>query len=224
MVNKSQSLSDLLDDQCSADELEQLLVDSETNDQWFRYQAVSAILKNEYSANASTDFCQSISQKIAGEPAIISAPAMKSKHNNAEIHQFPTEIKRFGGGFAIAATVAFATFFSVQTMQVAELDVDLDDGSVASVTTSSNNEVSAASTLSSNNATDYNEQAEAEIFKNLYFQDSRRKKKGGIAQVSGEYVKTIRFSAEQWQVILQRSLDEKAKQDAAKEVEDSSGN
>ncbi len=222
MVNKTQSLSDLLDDQCSADDLGQLLNDSETNERWFRYQTVSAILKDQHAASASSEFFQSVSAKIDAEPSIIAAPSQQTQQTTAEIHPFIAEIKRLSSGFAIAATVAFATFFSVQTMQVADTEGVLSDSAVAAIAGQDEinvNEKSAGGMATT--SSDYDEQAEAEIFDNLYFQKSPRRNKVGIAQVSGEYVQTIRFSAEQWQAILERSLRQKALQEAAKKNEQS---
>jgi negative regulator of sigma E activity len=217
MVNKTQSLSDLLDDQCSADDLGPLLDDSETNERWFRYQTVSAILKEQHSASASSEFFQSVSAKIDAEPSIIAAPSQQTQQTTAEIHPFVAEVKRLSSGFAIAATVAFATFFSVQTMQVADTEAVLNDSAIAANAGQSEISVNQQSTAGmATTSSDYNEQAEAEIFDNLYFQKSPRRNKVGIAQVSGEYVQTIRFSAEQWQVILERSLRQQAELEAAK--------
>jgi len=107
----------LLDEQCSEAELDNLLAENDISESWYRYHTVSALLKGEHSANADFDFCSQVSDKIANEPAIIAAPKRAAKV--IHIAERP-EVRRIGGGFAIAASVAIATFFSFQTLQVAD--------------------------------------------------------------------------------------------------------
>lgn len=109
LQDRASQLSDLLDDCGQSAELDKLLADSEQMESWYRYNLVRSVLKNENSAYSSFQFTQAVSAKIAGEPAILSRPA-SSKSNN------PPILRRFAGGFAIAASVAFAMVFSVQMM------------------------------------------------------------------------------------------------------------
>ncbi len=212
MSNTNKSLSDLLDDQCTSVDLDNLLKDSDAKHSWHRYNAVSAILKGEYSADASVDFCQEISAKIADEPAILAAP----KPVQTEIRPMNAEIKRFGGGFAIAASMAFATFFSFQTLQVSNTISPTDDIS-SQIAQSAGSDINTNSAITIEKSA---EQLELEEFNDLYMSLARVSELDSIApypttNVSGAYVKTHRISAEQWQQILQAAAARKAKIEAA---------
>lgn len=101
-----QYLSDLLDDCADPGAVEQVLSNEQDCEAWYRYNLVSSVLKNEQSAFTDYEFTQSIAAQIAEEPAIIARPKKASASQ-----QF---WKRTGGGFAVAASVAFAMVFSVQ--------------------------------------------------------------------------------------------------------------
>lgn len=214
MVNENKSLSDLLDDQCSSVDLDSLLSDPKTTDRLYRYQTVSAILKNEYSAYASVDFCRSISAQIVDEPAILAAPAsdnVKKSATSSVTVAKSTEIRRIGGGFAIAASVAMATFFSVQTLQVSQLSsVEQQTAAVEPVVSDN---------LVTTHEVDSLEQTELEAFNGLFLEEARRSEFGSFAPVGGEYVRTIRFSAEQWQQMLQDAVRQQAEKKAAEKAE-----
>ena len=104
-------LSDLMDDYISDEAIEALLSDDEQAETWFRYQTVSAVLKNEHSAFADYAFTQSISAKIAEESAF---PQESSSHSNVIQLESRLSWRRFTGGLAVAASVAFAMVFSIQ--------------------------------------------------------------------------------------------------------------
>ena len=123
-LGKSQYLSDLLDDQVSDKAVEHLLSDSDESSReqaetWYRFNLVSAVLNKSHSAHASFDFTQSISAKIADE-VVYSLPVS----NVVPIRS--TWRKNFGG-FAMAASVAFAMVFSVQMMNN-QSEENLNDG------------------------------------------------------------------------------------------------
>lgn len=228
MSKTSEFLSDLVDDKCSSDDLDSLLNDSKTIDRWHRYSAVSEILKGEYSANATTDFCMQISSKIADEPAILAAPR-PTTNSEYETKTARAEVKRLTGGFAIAASFAFATFFSVQTMQVSD-DSNFSNDATADVEQISTNSDSSNNVSSNNFASvparqslpvdteDSSEQIELEFFNEVFMSRARESEKDSIApfarRVGAEYVKTLRFSAEKWQELLQKN--QKNKPDSAK--------
>ncbi len=220
MSKTNNSLSDLLDEQCSSIDLDSLLKDSETSDSWHRYSAVSVILKSEYSANASTDFCKEISAKIADEPAILAAPRPHvAKSSPATAGPVTADITRIGSGFAIAASVAFATFFSVQTLQVSSELSPLNENSAKVVSSPTSESIAATqATMPSNK--DSLEQLELESFNEALMLPARQSEIDSIApfatSVGGEYVKTIRISAEQWQGVLQRAALRQSKLEAAK--------
>lgn len=211
MSKRNEFLSDLIDDQCSSSDFDSLLNDKNAIECWYRYSTVNAILKDEYSANASVDFCKEISKKIADEPSIIAAP--RSTHT--VIRSASAEIKRFTGGLAIAASFAFATFFSVQTMQVSDDTIPVN-GSTAEVELPTAGDLAATQSKQSLsvNMEDNLEQMELELFNDIFMSRARESEKDSIApfatRVGAEYVKTIRFSAEQWQEILRRNAKNKA--------------
>lgn len=214
MSKTNKSLSDLLDDQCSSADLDSLLNDQYVSESWHRYNAVSAILKEEYSVNANIDFCKKISAKIADEPAILAAPRPQQIKNKP----FIAEIRKISSGFAIAASVAFATFFSVQTLQVSS---DLSPSNKNSVEVNqSNSESVAVEKTSMPISNDSLEQLELESFNDILMLQARKSEQESIApfatSVGGEYVKTIRISAEQWQQIVRKAALRQAKIDAAK--------
>ena len=205
MMNNKQSLSDLLDDQCSSADLDALLKDRDSNDTWYRFQSVSAIIKDEHSAHTCSEFYNQISEKIALEPAIISAPKANQQQskNNDNVIQF----KRLGGGFAIAASAAFATFISVQTLQVAE-HIEPQGQTFAVDRDSRENTVSP--NVSKNvEVQDSLEQSELDMFNFLYLREASSSGRGGLAPVGSKYVKTYRFSAEQWQKLMEDAASQK---------------
>jgi len=228
MSKSNEFLSDLIDDNCSSEDLDSLLNDSKTINRWHRYSAVSEVLKGEYSANASTDFCMQISSKIADEPAILAAPRpatkTESETNTARVEvKKLAEVKRLTGGFAIAASFAFATFFSVQTMQVSD-DLNLSNDATAGIEKISNSVASNNATLNSLasvpstqslpvDTEDSSEQIELEFFNEVFMSRARESEKNSIApfarRVGAEYVKTLRFSAEKWQELLQKNQKNK---------------
>ena len=209
MMNKKQSLSDLLDDQCSSVDLDSLLSDDKSVEGWYRYHSVSAIIKDEYSAHSHVDFCKNISAKIADEPAIIASPRTEISHTSDSSNNV-VQLRRSGGGLAIAASAAFATFFSVQTLQVS--DQITPDNQTVIANNSANPIISDSKTLDQVSAAESLEQSELEFFNELYIQEANR-------PVGGEYVKTFRFSAEQWQQILQNAARQQSKLQA-EEAED----
>jgi len=217
----SQLLSDLLDDQCISDDFEKLLESTDTVNDWYRYHTVSAILRSEDHVQATQSFCQQVSAKIADEPTIIGAPMVNHQaQDNDDVRTATvTPIRRFGGGLAIAASAAFATFFSVQILQVSENI--LPDGS---------NQQSVASNINGDNSipkiaveiADSLEQTELELFSDSFKGEAWNS--GNIAkqQVSGAYVKTIRFSAEDWQKMLDRAVRLKTEKEAAAKLDNNS--
>lgn len=216
MSKTNKSLSDLLDEQCSSSELDNLLNDKDVSNSWYRYSAVSAIIKDEYSAHASINFCDEISAKIADEPAILSAP----RPQRTKIRPLVAEVRKIGSGFAIAASVAFATFFSVQTLQVSsELSPMNENSAEASQIKSENLATSSNSMPSSSSSL---EQSNLEAFNEAFLLPARLSEQDSIApfatSVSGEYVKTIRISAEQWQQILQRAALRQSQLEAAEKA------
>lgn len=221
MTNKNKLLSDLLDDECSSEDLDSLLRDTDNLNSWYRYNTVSSLLKNEYSNQASIDFCQQVSAQIAEEPAIIAAPAPIKKQankakqsNNVQGNVF--SIKGFSGGFAIAASVAVATFFSIQTIQ-SPVEVNSFNQQAmeqSQSVNSANDSQVAESTKVTISHNDILEQAELEVYNGLFLQEAQRTQGSGFAPVSSEYVKTIRFSADEWQQIMQKAVKKQAEKEA----------
>ena len=104
-------LSDLMDDNLTDEAIEQLSSEDVDAETWFRYQTVSAVLKNEHSAYSNYAFTQSISAKIAEEPA----HSVNSQNLDNVVHlESRLSWRRFTGGLAVAASVAFAMVFSIQ--------------------------------------------------------------------------------------------------------------
>jgi len=220
MSKSNEFLSNLLDDRCSCDELDQLLDDKNSSNNWYRYSLVSAILKNESSVALDSDFCQSVSAKIALEPAIIATQASRSAKSDNALEQTTSNIFAFGryaSGMAIAASVAFATFFSINQLQSSDLN-HLDQGAVA--TSDVSNSVQNTDSVAfqqSKNLPNTLEQSELEVFNALFLKEAKRSERGAYAPAGGEYIKTIRFSAEQWQKIVEKAMLQKAELEAAKQ-------
>ncbi|MDQ7049014.1 MAG: RseA family anti-sigma factor [Enterobacterales bacterium] len=221
MSKSNEFLSNLLDDQCSCDELDQLLDDKNTAEGWYRYSLVSAILKNEPSADISTEFSQSLSAKIAQEPAIVATQAAatqasqsntKDRRSTASSNIF--SLGRYTSGMAIAASVAFATFFSVNQLD-SNYGNQLEPSNVAVSHTTPSESATAIALQQDSAVPDTLEQTELEIFNDLFLREAKRSERGAFAPVGGEYVKTIRFSAEQWQQIVQKAVLQKAELEAA---------
>ena len=202
MVEKNKLLSDLLDDQCDSADFDDLLAESDIAETWYRYQTASALLKDQQSAHSSFEFCSQISAKIAEEPAIIAAPKTT---NSTPKRKQTAEVRRIGGGFAIAASVAVATFFSVQSINVADVTAPMPQQGIAA---EDNNQ--AGNSVDNQHATLNNiitkEQKELDLMDDIYRLDFERSERGKFAPVSGVFVKTKRLSAEEWQAILENSL------------------
>ena len=207
MINKNELLSDLLDEQCSSEELTHLLNDKTITDSWYRYSTVSAILKNEHAGHVDIDFSQKMSALIANEPAIIATQSSRSVSDSSvntisdNLNQNVIQFKKTFGGFAIAASVAVATFFSVQTMQIADVSVNGSD-----VVASSG--VAPAKGTNTQSANSVNNSQSQEQYNDLYQLNTI----GSQVPVGAEYVKTIRLSAEQWQELLKRAAEQKSLQ------------
>ena len=208
MVEKNKLLSDLLDENCNSNQLDDLLESEDITESWYRYQTVSAIIRDQHSANASFEFCNQISAKIADEPAIIAAPKNVSiKSRQASIRPITQDVKRVGSGFAIAATLAVATFFSFQTLQLADENNQVNPQVASQADLSTPIKTQVPTNALTSNEFDAAEQYELDIFNDRYINDVRRSDKGNFAPVSGEFVRTVRFSAEEWQAILEKSLE-----------------
>ncbi len=216
MSKTNESLSDLLDDQCSSGDLDRLLNDKDVSERWHRYNTVSAILKSEYSSHTGIDFCKEISAKIADEPAILAAPRPQQTISKP----VTAEIRKISSGFAIAASVAFATFFSIQTLQVSSELSPLNENSVEVNQLKSENLATNKGTMPS--GSDSLEQLELEAFNKALMFPAQLSEIESIApfatSVGGEYVKTIRISAEQWQQILQRAALRQSELEAAQKA------
>jgi len=213
-VANSQLLSDLLDDRCSSDDFDVLLEHTDTANDWYRYHTASSILRQENSIQAAQSFCQQVSAKIADEPTVIGSPKIYSEAKDAQSVvrlNNVSPIRRFSGGLAIAASAAFATFFSVQTLQVSD-----------NILPAGSNQQSIANNISGDSSvakiaveiTDSLEQTELELSSDMFKQGAWQS--GNIAnqRVSGAYVKTIRFSAEEWQKMVDRAVRLKAQEEA----------
>ncbi len=228
MSKTNKSLSGLLDEQCSSSDLDHLLNDKDVSDnRWYRYNAVSAIIKGEYSVHANMNFCKDISAKIADEPTILAAPRPQQTKNRSQTRNraIVTEMRKVGSGFAIAASVAFATFFSVQTLQVSselspvnQSSAEISQINVENLTANNDSMPSSRNSL---------EQSNLEAFNEAFMLPARLSEKGSIApfatSVSGKYVKTIRISAEQWQQILQRAAIKQSQLEAAEKAKFEAG-
>ena len=127
----NQDLSDLMDGMVSDEALENILASEKQGETWFRYQTASAVMKGESSAYCSYDFTQSVAAKLAMEPehSAVSDEVVEDQPKEAEVIELGRwqPWRRFGGGLAVAASVAFAMVFSVQMMNEAP-SVELQPG------------------------------------------------------------------------------------------------
>ena len=121
---EDQIVSDLIDGHCDSDKVDCILESESARERWYRYNLASSVIKKEHSAFSSIEFTRSISAKIAEEPAIIAAPsqAKTQKSTGSNVVSF---WKRTGGGLAVAASVAYATVFSVQML---DSGTEIEDG------------------------------------------------------------------------------------------------
>ena len=214
-----QLLSDLLDDRCISDDFDVLLENKNSANDWYRYHTVSSILRQENAVQATQSFCQQVSAKIASEPTVIGSPKINNQtedtRSTVRIDNI-SPIRRFSGGLAIAASAAFATFFSVQTLQVSE-NISPTNSQQQSI--ANNNSDDSLVPKVAVEIQDSLEQTELELSSDMYKLGAWRS--GNIAQqkVSGAYVKTIRFSAEKWQEMVDRAVRIKAEEEAAAELD-----
>ena len=98
----NQYLSDLMDEECSDEAIEQLLESDELQAKaWYRYNAVRSVLNKEHSAYSSFEFTHSISNKIAEEPSFSGLTELNAPSNVVSL--FPAW-KKAVGGLAIASS------------------------------------------------------------------------------------------------------------------------
>ena len=216
-MNKKQSISELLDDQCSSTDLDSLLCDNEATETWYRYHTVSAIIKDEYSAHCHQSFYTQVSGKIADEPAIVASPK-KDKVASLKPGEL-VHFKRATGGLAIAASAAFATFISVQSLQVADQDNPQSSSLVAesAVETLPNIKINEKANIQNSL-----EQTELDIFNLLYVREANASGRSEYTPVGSEVVKTYRFSAEQWQqIVREAALRQKALEEQKRNKDES---
>ncbi|PHS20181.1 MAG: hypothetical protein COA86_02515 [Kangiella sp.] len=214
-------ISDLLDEQIASEELSELLKEDGVNESFYRYNLVSKILRKEANAPVSMDFINAVSQKIDGEPTVF-APSADSRSTDSQSLNDSTnnviplfsKIKKLTGGMAIAASVAIATFISVQSVQVANDGVFKSD-----IANQQSEEQIKMPTIASNAGVESvepakflletAEQRELEFFNDMFMSKARQSEQEAIAPfaraVRGQSVGTIRFSKEQWENILRRS-------------------
>lgn len=223
------TLSDLLDNQCNSSDLNEVLDSAECSKQWYRYKTVSEVLKSEHSAFSSAAFCAEISAKIADEPAILASPKLASPKQNdkrtevEESHSLESNVVQLPdrrlGGFAIAATVAFATFFSVQSLQVADsLNPPSKSSSVVATQDASTDEAMLSKLQELPNT---EEQRQLDKFNDRLMLRARANQQNATTAVRGELIGTIRYSAQDWNAILEeaRLKAQKAKAEKAKLLE-----
>ncbi len=217
-------VSDLLDEQIASGELSELLKEDGVNESFYRYNLVSKILREEANAPVSMDFINTVSQKIDAEPTIfapssdrhsengLSEDSQSIKNSTNNVIPLFSKIKKITGGMAIAASVAVATFISVQSVQVA------DDGVFNSdIATQQSSPIIQKNPIVTPEAIDPEnywletaEQKELEFFNDKFMREARRQsEQDAIAPlaraVRGQSLGTIRFSKEQWENILRRS-------------------
>ncbi len=156
--NSYQHLSELLDDCVTTDAAEELLNSQEQHAAWYRYNLVSSVIRKEESAYSSFEFTQSISDKIAQEPAIIARAKTPANENSVRSSGKLAFLRRTGGGLAIAASVAYAMVFSVDMMQSesGQLESQLANETVQKTV----QEASQVSVAATNDADDAREQAD----------------------------------------------------------------
>ncbi|WP_196140870.1 sigma-E factor negative regulatory protein [Aliikangiella sp. G2MR2-5] len=179
-----QYLSDLMDDQVSEEAIDSLISDQEQAKSWFRYHAVRAVLTKQNSAYSSYEFTQSLSAKLAAEPSY-SLDQQSEKGNVVDFELAEKEPvggtnviqisswRRFGGGFAVAASIAFAMVFSVQLMD-SGVDENLS-GQATFATEDGTNKTSVSSPLDFElSPADSAEQAKLDDIQKMLDQMSRR--------------------------------------------------
>jgi len=192
-------LSSLLDNEADAKTLAEALESDECTATWHRYQVVRSILSKEHSALCDFAFTQRVAAHIETLPAHQGKP-----EKSAKIIEFKRRWRRSAGGLAVAASIAAAMVFSIQTSQVAHIQ-DNNPSMAGNVT----QQASADSALA------VAEQAELEAIQRLLWLRSQQALQRGdnslIPQsemVSGEQTRSYLISNEQWKEI-ERKLRER---------------
>jgi|GEM_PF-3330137 len=208
-------LSDLLDDCCATEEVDQLLASEKQQKAWYRYNLVSAVLKKENSAYSSFEFTQAISTQLEQEPAIISRP---QREKNAVGGATVTQLwKRVGGGMAIAASVAYAMVFSVQMMN-SDRQNAFEPGIVSSPLESVSPVLESQPTLLT--AADLEEQAKLDEIEHILNTMGKRNPNVYEQQVGGEGVMFQLVGTEDDPLVeLQKQIDSLDKASQARDAE-----
>lgn len=225
-LDSEELVSGLLDEQITSEELSELLSDDRVNESFYRYNLVSKVLREELIAPVSMDFVNSVSQKLDSEPTIL-APSTKTQHlqtssNTSTNNVVPlfSKIKKLTGGMAIAASVAVATFVSVQSVQIADHEGVFNSELATQQSAQQSIKQTASLAVDANNAAesiepanewlDTAEQKELEFFNDMFMSKARQSEQGSIAPfarvVRGQRIGTFRYSKEEWEYILRRSI------------------
>ncbi len=91
--------------------LNRLRTDDTLRARWSRYHLIRDVMTNHYRGNVSLDIAASISEKLASEPTILS-PRRRS------IVDVTRTLGRQAMGYALAATVAGVSVFTVQQYSI----------------------------------------------------------------------------------------------------------
>ncbi|MGX5202549.1 RseA family anti-sigma factor [Aliikangiella sp. IMCC44632] len=213
----NEHISELLDDCVSAESIEKLLNSTQDQESWYRYNLVRSAINNETTRYSSIEFTQSISAIIQDEPAIIAVPKVADgEAPKIEIHKKSnvTFLKRFGGGLAVAATVAYATVFSVQMMtpSIPAEDVALQSVDNNSASVSQNNVTQLALTTEQPSANLLNvarEQADLDYLQAIIDNVNRNNMQANEEYVGGEAVFSWKVKANQLDELQKQVSDMK---------------
>ncbi|MFT6734054.1 MAG: sigma-E factor negative regulatory protein RseA [Polaribacter sp.] len=225
-----QLVSDLLDEQITTKALDELLSKEDVNESFYRYNAVSKVLRDELVAPVNMDFVSSLIKKLDNEPTILVPLTNTSPNQIPNNHRQDTpnnviplfsKIKKLTGGMAIAASVAVATLISVQSFQVVN-DEGVFNSDIAILPEES--KVNNVSIEPANNWLETAEQKELEVFNDMFMSKARQSEQEAIAPfaraVRGQSLGTIRFSKEHWEYLLRRSAHLNEEQKVKEETQE----
>ncbi len=118
--DKKEWLSALVDSQADLKDLDQVINSEDNKDTWLRYHLIGDVIRDDVAASIDISLVDKIESAIAEEATIVSLAAHRSWRQKLSESAFVRKGSQFIGQsaqFAVAASVALVTVFSVQQYQ-----------------------------------------------------------------------------------------------------------
>lgn len=121
--DKKEWLSALVDNHADLKDLDQVINNEQNRQTWSRYHLIGDVMRGDTAEKLDLDLVNNIEAALDKEPVLVSLAAHRSWRERIMQSKVAQNSSKYVGQvtqFAIAATVAFVTVFSVQQYQQSE--------------------------------------------------------------------------------------------------------